>query len=74
MITGRYNALKYTIYVDGDPVYTAGNSQFDSQGYVSASVGVGLSQMRSFCLVSVEHNARWDEGQEFGGVTYQEDF
>ena len=72
MITGRYNAYKYTIYVDDEPIYTAGNSQFDSQGYVSASVGVGLSQMRNFCLSSAITIAE-ERGEESGTVAYQED-
>jgi hypothetical protein len=49
VIHGEYNAERYTIYSDGVEIYTAGNSPYDSQAYVSADDGVGLERMGEFC-------------------------
>jgi len=48
-VIGYYSELEYSVEIDGEEVYQAGNSPFDSQGYVDASSGVGLETMRTYC-------------------------
>ena len=56
-VYGEYNALSYTIFHNGEEVYQAGNSALDSQGYVSAKKGVGLTKMREYCATSAQEHA-----------------
>jgi hypothetical protein len=49
MVHGEYSASLYVVYSDDEEIYRAGNSPYDSQGYVSADSGIGLEAMRAFC-------------------------
>jgi hypothetical protein len=67
MVYGEYSAESYTVYSDGEPIYTAGNSQHDSQSYLDAEDGVGLDRMREFCQSTCEEMAE-ERGEGLGGV------
>lgn len=61
---GYYNELEYRVEVDSKEVYTAGNSHFDSQGYVDTDEGVGLDVMKQYCEqttrnIALEHKAQY---------------
>lgn len=76
MIYGEYSAESYTIYsgsgADYQPLYTAGNSPFESQGYLPAERGVGLDQMREFCIATAMEMSA-ELGEKFIGVEESED-
>lgn len=72
MITGEYNAMLYVILQDGEEVYAAGNSRFESQGYLPAPDGVGLRTMRRFCI-STAHEFAEELGETYGGVSRNDD-
>ena len=62
-IIGRYNAFKYEIvgsHSNGNEefLYQAGNSPYDSEGYVSADKGVGLETMRKYCGITAKEFAK----------------
>lgn len=48
-IIGYYNELSYRVEVDGQEIYSAGNSFYDSQTWTSKELGVGLKAMKVFC-------------------------
>lgn len=54
------------VNTDGKDIYTAGNSPFDSQGYVSARNGVGLQTMRKYCIQTSKELARENNAQYIG--------
>jgi hypothetical protein len=68
-VRGFYNALKYSIEIDGEIVYTAGNGRGDSQAYVSAANGVGLEKMHEYCEQTANEFAEETEGGIFVGIT-----
>ena len=66
---GYYNEWEYRVEVDGNEVYTAGNSPFDSQAYTDPQGGVGLETMKAYCEkttkdLAIEHKAKY-AGVEF---------
>ena len=67
VISGEYSATEYTIYLDGAEIYKAGNSPFDSQGYVGADDGVGERTMAAYCESTAQDLVR-EHGAIFGGV------
>jgi hypothetical protein len=66
-IIGEYNALEYKVLIysdkfpNGEEVYSAGNSPFDSQGYVDADKGVGLERMKQSAW-EASPGLLWDVG------------
>ena len=68
-ITGEYNEIEYTIFADGNAVYSAGNANGDSQLRVCAEDGVGRRQMKKFCIVTAKQIAE-EDGAKFSGVEY----
>lgn len=70
-VIGYYNELKYRIEIDGEEVYTAGNSPYDSQGYTAKENGVGLEEMRKFCEHTAKEMAQENKAK-FIGVEYEE--
>jgi hypothetical protein len=61
-VTGYYNEWEYYINLDGQEIYRAGNSPFDSQGYVTPDLGVGVNTMQEYCVktarqLAAEHKA-----------------
>jgi hypothetical protein len=71
-IYGAYCRLGYTIYLNGSPTYSAGNSRFDSQAYTDASDGVSLRTMRRYCITTAREIASEHNGQ-YTGVERQDD-
>ena len=68
---GRYNELEYEVEIDGEIVYTAGNSSIDSQAYVNTDDGVGLNTMRDYCNQTTQQIAG-EHDAEFMGIEYLE--
>lgn len=68
---GRYNELEYEVEIDGEIVYTGGNSPLDSQAYVGESDGVGLKTMRDYCNQTTQQIAG-EHDAEFMGIEYLE--
>jgi len=66
-VLGRYNAHEYEIEVDGEIVYRAGNSPLDSQGYVSKQDGIGIAEMKEYCIHTTKQEAR-ERGIRYLGV------
>jgi hypothetical protein len=72
-IIGEYNALEYKVlnysdkFPNGEEVYSAGNSPFDSQGYVDADKGVGLERMKQFCEQTAKEISV-ENGIEYKGI------
>ena len=63
-VIGYYNALEYRVEIDGEEIYHAGNSPFESQVFVSKDDGVGLRKMRSYCIqtskeIAKENNSKY---------------
>jgi hypothetical protein len=73
-ISGIYNAGEYRIYSDGEELYRAGNSEYDSQVYLEpGSPGsVSLARMRSFCRNTAQQFA--DEREESLGQCVEAEF
>ena len=67
IITGEYDAVGYEVLVDDEPKYEAGNSPYDSQAVLPAREGVGLRQMRRWCISTAKAMAE-ETGGEYGGV------
>jgi hypothetical protein len=72
-IIGYYNTLQYRVVLfdkdvntDGKDIYTAGNSPFESQTYVSADEGVGLRTMRKYCIQTSKELAKENKAQYIG--------
>jgi len=69
-VVGYYNAREYSVCVNGQPVYTAGNNKWDSQQYSSPSKGVGLNKMKKFCIQTSKDIAR-EKKAKYYGVEYE---
>ena len=69
-VTGEYSACGYAVFLcqstGVSTVYTAGNDPQDSQ--VATPAGVGLRQMRRFCLRTCREIAG-ERRARFGGVS-----
>lgn len=64
IVTGEYHETGYEIFVNGESVYSAGNSDSDSQLRVPPKRGVGLKTLRKFCVktgkeMAFERFAKW---------------
>lgn len=70
IVTGEYNQHGYTVLLcrpDGvRTVYSAGNNPRDSQQ--NAPTGVGLRQLRGFCIRTCREIAT-ERRADYGGVT-----
>lgn len=71
IIIGYYNELQYYITLNGEEIYRAGNSPYESQTYVSAEDGVGRRKMRSYCIITSRSLAK-GHNAKYGGVEYEE--
>lgn len=65
-VIGRYNGLEYEVELDGEIVYTAGNSPHDSQFYASLEDGIGIEAMRTFCKSTSQDIAKENNAQYIG--------
>lgn len=76
-VKGYYNAQEYYIKIDGEEVYRAGNSPYESQTFVRAKDGVGLRKMRSYCILTT-HDIAKEKHAKYAGVErimdYEEDY
>jgi hypothetical protein len=88
-VIGYYNEYRYSVRLftdknpNGDDIYNAGNSPYDSQ--ISTAHGVGLAKMKEYCemttkMLAIEHKARYagiekdeDEPNEFLVDSFKED-
>lgn len=70
IVIGYYNTLQYSVALNGEEVYKAGNSPYDSQIYVSANDGVGLAKMKSFCIQTSKDLAK-EHKAKYLGVKYE---
>ena len=67
-LSGRYNAARYVIEDEnGEEVYEAGNSPYESQGYIGSKDGVGLEVMKNYCTSTLVEMCR-EKNSENGGV------
>lgn len=67
IITGEYSAIEYTILLDDQPIYDAGNSLHDSYVRVPGARGIGLAKMREYCIQTAKELAQ-EHGAEYRGV------
>lgn len=69
-----YTAKEYRVTdIDtGEAVYTAGNSPYDSQQYVSVEYGVGIGMMKVFAEQTGKAIAK-EKNCEFLGVEFDEE-
>jgi hypothetical protein len=70
-VVGWYNEYLYTVDLDSQEIYRAGNSPLDSQAYVSDEDGVGVDRMREFCTTTSKDLAK-EHHAKFVGVQYLE--
>lgn len=70
-VIGRYNELEYEVELDGEVIYSAGNSPFDSQVYTDKETGVGLAVMKEYCEYTSREFAK-EHKAKFMGVEYLE--
>jgi len=63
IVIGEYCSHQYTIWIDDEMVYSAGNSRFDSQCYTSANDGVGSPTMEKYCISTGEDIANEVKGE-----------
>ena len=64
---GYYSAQQYYIVKGTEVIYTAGNSAYDSQGFVPAKDGVGIVKMKEYCEQTGKQMAK-EFGLEFTGT------
>ena len=71
MITGQFNECGYTVFSDGEEIYSAGNHWADSQASVPpGSVdAVPLATLRRFCASTAKDMAK-ERRERYGGVEY----
>lgn len=67
VVTAEYNHFGYEVFVDGAPVYQAGNAVGDSTVAVPAERGVGLQKLRQYAVQTAKEIAK-ERGARFGGV------
>ena len=74
-VIGRYNEYEYSVLLSSGAefreVYRAGNSHWDSQGYVAAAQGIGLPTMEAYCRQTAAEIAR-EHGAILVGFEYKE--
>ena len=49
-VTGEYNRDGYTVSVDGEEVYQAGNSPDESTSWAKDEEGLNLRTLRRYCI------------------------
>ncbi|MFA5344411.1 MAG: hypothetical protein WC381_10675 [Kiritimatiellia bacterium] len=71
MLTGIYNERGYAVVLNGEPVYTAGNSAHDSQVYLEpgAPGSLTLSRIAQYCEITLK-----EMGEETGEDTIQPEY
>ena len=59
-ISGLYNVRGYAVLSNGEPIYSAGNSEHDSQVYLSedAPGSLDLATIQRYCLVTMAEMAQ----------------
>ncbi len=69
---GYYDEYEYTIYnEEGEEIYRAGNSPYESQTVVPLDYAVSLFDMKNYCITTGEDMAK-DEGGEWVGCEYMD--
>jgi hypothetical protein len=69
-VIGYYNARMYRITVDGEEIYQAGNSPYESTVFIRPCDGVGLNRMKKYCIITAKEIAEENNAQ-YIGVEYQ---
>ena len=71
-ITCYYNELGYRVHniTTNKELYTAGNSPFDSQCYVSVVDGVGLEAIKQYCEQTTKDIAK-ENNAKYAGIEYE---
>lgn len=71
-----YNEYHYTVEIDGEEVYEAGNNPYDSQGYIhdlENSEVIPLETMKQYCEKTTREIAE-EQGVEYIGIEYDESY
>lgn len=66
-VTAEYNRIEYTVFLNGEEVYSAGNAPGDSSLRIPSERGVGLRNMRKFCIKTAKQIAA-EKKAEYAGV------
>jgi hypothetical protein len=66
-VTGTFSNYGYDIFLDGQPVYAAGNSAQDSAALADPGYELALAQVAGFCEQSAREIAA-EVGAVFGGI------
>lgn len=69
MLTGEYNAYGYTIFLNGDEVYSAGNSPYESSDIVSLDDGVSIDEIEKYCQTTI-HDMMLELDESDGGIEF----
>lgn len=75
MIVGYYHRYGYAVWSDGQEIYRAGNSPFDSTYVAALSDGSrveSLETLARWCEQTARETAN-ERGEKFGGTSFDED-
>ena len=70
-VTGTYSDAGYDIFLDGQPVYAAGNSPHDSVAQADPGHELPLARIAGFCEATARDTAA-RSGAVFGGIEEEE--